>query len=153
MKIILRALAGCVPGLLAATPASAEGANLGVRIGYYLEAGKPFLGVEYLAKISDDVWFTPNVEYVLTENARYWTVNADVHYDFHSTGNNFLYVGAGLGLLAFNPAGPAGSDNELGLNVFGGLATKAGDVIPYLQVKAIVVEGDTEVVIGGGLRF
>ena len=153
MTIFQRAVLGCGLALLTAAPASADGANLGVRIGYYLEAEKPFLGVEYLAKISDNVWFTPNVEYVLVENARYFTINADAHYDFYSSGNNFLYVGAGLGLLAFDPEGPGDGDNELGLNVFGGLATKAGDVIPYLQVKALVAEGDPEVVIGAGIRF
>jgi hypothetical protein len=153
MKITLRAVLGAVLMLMAAMPAAADGANVGVRVGYYLDAEEPFLGVEYLAKVSDNVWFTPNIEYVLVDNARYVTLNADAHYDFYSRRDNFAYVGAGLALVSFNPEGPGDSDNELGLNLFGGLATKAGDVIPYLQVKALVVEGDTEFVIGAGLRF
>jgi hypothetical protein len=146
---VLRRILPAVALLVLAVPAPA--ADFGVRGGYYTDIGEPFLGVEYIAPVTSDIFFNPNVEYVFVDGARYFTLNGDFHYDFHTTGSTFAWVGAGLGVISFEADGFDG-ETDLGLNVIGGLGTRAGGVIPYMQAKVIVSDG-TEFSLGFGVRF
>jgi hypothetical protein len=139
--------------ILLALPAAAQAEpRFGVRFGYYTEAEDPFIGAEMLFRVVPEIYFNPNVEAVLVDSGRYFTVNGDFHYDFYSARRTFLWVGAGLAVLNFNPEGPAEGDTDFGLNLLGGVGARRGRVIPYAQAK-VILKSDTEFVIGVGLRF
>jgi hypothetical protein len=148
------ALVGLVLSLfaLAAPPATADDGMFGVRLGYYTEAEAAFVGGEALFKLAPSLYLNPNVEWVFVDNARYITINGDVHYDFKSSRRTFFWAGAGLALLSFNPEGPSDGDTDVGLNLLAGVGTRRGSIIPYVQAKIIAKE-DTEFVLALGVRF
>jgi hypothetical protein len=135
--------------LLPAAPVAAG--NLGIRGGLYTDVEEPFVGLEYLARVGNRVYFNPNVEYVFVENATYLTFNADAHYDFETHSRAYLWAGAGLAALHFDPEGRIDGETDAGLNLLFGVGAK-GDVIPYLQGKLVVAD-ESEFVIAFGLRF
>jgi len=137
--------------LVGAAPARAD-TKFGVRGGYYTDIGEPFVGVELLTRIGHRVYFNPNFEYVFVENATYFTLNGDFHYDFPVAKDVYVWAGAGLGWSSFDFEGEGNSDNDLVANLLAGAGVNAGRVIPYVQFKLIIAD-DTEFAIAVGLRF
>lgn len=137
--------------VVGAAPASAD-TKFGVRGGYYTDIGEPFAGVELLTRIGNRVYFNPNFEYVFVENATYFTLNGDFHYDFPVGKDVYVWAGAGLGWSSFDFEGPGDSDNDLVANLLAGAGVNAGGVIPYVQFK-LIIQDDTEFAIAVGLRF
>jgi opacity protein-like surface antigen len=137
---------------LAGGAAPAAAADVGVRGGYYFDAGEPFLGAELITPVARRIYFNPNLEWVFVENLNYLTVNADFHYDFPTRGSNFVWAGAGLGLLRVDPEGPDNSDTDPALNLLAGIGFRTGGVIPYFQAK-LIVNGGSEFVLAFGVRF
>jgi hypothetical protein len=135
------------------TPARAD-TQFGIRGGFYVDAGDPFLGVELLTRLDHTRWmFNPNLEYVFSEDAHLWTINGDFHYDFHQRRGHYLWAGAGLAVVTTSPKHSDGDSNtDLGLNLIAGAGFRSGGVTPYAQVKAIVKDG-SELVLAVGLRF
>ena len=119
---------------------------------YYTEIEEPFVGVEVLTHLGHRVYFNPNFEWIFVENANYFTLNGDFHYDFPVGRDVYVWAGAGLGWSSFDFEGPDNSDNDLVLNLLTGAGVNAGGVIPYVQLK-LIVEEDTEFAIAVGLRF
>lgn len=136
---------------LAGAPAL-HSADLGVRAGYYTEVEKPFVGAEVLMRVGDSVYFNPNAEYVFTDTGEYFTVNADVHYDFPSHGSTYFWLGAGLGVEFVDPDGSAGRESDAAVNFLAGVGLSRGPVVPYFQAK-VIAKDDTEFSVGVGLRF
>jgi hypothetical protein len=125
----------------------------GGRLGAYVEQEALFLGGEVLTPLGNAFYLNPNVEYVFANRANQATFNFDVHYDFARRGTLTFWVGAGLGILYFDPDGAAGSETNVGANLlFGTAFLRTADVIPYVQAKVIVAD-DSEFVIGFGVRF
>jgi hypothetical protein len=148
-----RALLGLLALALLAWPSPASAVDLGVRGGYYFEVGDPFLGVEVITPVARRIFFNPNLEYVFVgEGLSYLTLNADFHYDFPMRGSNFVWAGAGLGLVRIDPEGPDNGDTDPALNLLAGVGFRTGKVIPYFQAK-LIVEDDTEFVLAFGVRF
>jgi hypothetical protein len=137
--------------LAAAGPAAAD-TKFGVRGGYYTDIGEPFVGVEVLTHIGNRVYFNPNFEWIFVENANYFTLNGDFHYDFPVGRDVYVWAGAGLGWSSFDFEGEDNSDNDLVANLLAGAGVNAGGVIPYVQLK-LIVQDDTEFVVAVGLRF
>jgi hypothetical protein len=130
-----------------------ETGKFGVRTGVYTDLSDMFIGAEYLAPIGSSVFINPNVEYVFIENGNYWTFNFDAHYDFPTYSRVFVWTGAGLGILHFNPEGNGDSNTDVGLNLLFGLGFNTGStVVPYVQGKAIISD-NTDFSLGFGLRF
>lgn len=147
-----RALAVAFLVALALLPAgTASAANVGIRFGYYTDAEEPFAGVEILARVTHDVYFNPNFEWVFTEGFDYYTVNGDFHYDLPTHGRTYIWLGAGLALVRVHFDNDGG-DTDAGLNLLGGVGMQAGGVIPYVQAK-VIVKDNSEFVIGFGVRF
>jgi hypothetical protein len=142
------AAAALLTALVAATPARAD--NFGVRTGFYTDAGEPFLGVEFLARVGHRIYFNPNFEYVFSDDPHFMTFNADFHYDFRTRSRAYVWAGAGLGVLYTDPRA-GDSHTDLGLNLLFGVGLK-GEVIPYLQGK-VIVSDNSEFVIAFGVRF
>lgn len=143
---------GTTAATLVPERASADDALFGVRMGYYANMENPFAGAEFLVPLGYSVYANPNVEYVFTDGPTYMTFNMDFHYDLPSHSRAFVWVGAGLGLVYVNPAGPANSDSDVAANFLAGIGFSRGPVIPYFQAK-LIAKGDTEAVIAFGLRF
>jgi hypothetical protein len=141
---VLFALAG-------AAPAAAD-IKFGIRGGYYTDVEEPFVGAELLTRIGNRVYFNPNFEYVFVEEATYFTLNGDFHYDFPVGSDVYVWAGAGLGWSSFDFEGEDNSDNDLVANLLAGAGVNAGGVIPYVQLK-LIIQDDTEFVVGVGLRF
>ena len=129
---------------------TARADNFGLRAGFYTDAGEPFVGVEFLARVGKRVYFNPNFEYVFTDDPHYMTFNADFHYDFRTHSRAYVWAGAGLGVLYTDPK-VGDSNTDLGLNLLFGVGLK-GEVIPYIQGK-VIVSDNSEFVIGFGVRF
>ena len=141
--------AAALLALLVFAPA-ARADNFGVRAGIYTDAGEPFAGIEYLARIGKRVYFNPNIEYVFTDDPHFVTFNADFHYDFPTHSRAYVWAGGGLGVLYRDPK--AGDSNtDLGLNLLFGAGLK-GEVVPYVQAK-VIVSDNSEFVIAFGVRF
>ena len=137
---------------LAGGVAPAAAADFGVRGGYYFDVEQPFLGAELIMPVARRVYFNPNLEWVFVENLRYLTLNADFHYDFPTRGSNFVWAGAGLGLLRADPEGPGNADTDPALNLLAGVGFRTGGLIPYVQAK-VIVNGGSEFVLAFGVRF
>ena len=128
--------------------------TVGVRLGSYTDLEDLFIGGEILAPVGMHTWLNPNIEYVFIDYGTYLTVNLDAHYDFQTQAPVFFWLGGGLGLAYFSPEDDdIDSSSDLALNLLGGLGLKTqGNLIPYVQVKAIL--GDAEdFVLSVGLRF
>lgn len=126
---------------------------VGARLGVYTDREDLFVGGEVLTPVADRVYLNPNVEYVFVDNGTFGTFNFDLHYDFPLEGGTFLWAGGGLGVLYFNPEGPAGSDTDIGANILFGVGfLSGGPVIPYVQAKVIAAD-NSDFVVGFGLRF
>jgi hypothetical protein len=139
-------------GVLAGAATAAADTKLGFRGGYYTDIGEPFAGIELLTSVAHRVYFNPNFEYVFVENATYFTLNGDFHYDFPVGRDVYLWAGAGLGWSRFDFEGPDNGDDDLVVNLLTGAGVNAGGVIPYVQLK-LIVEENTEFAIAVGLRF
>lgn len=156
--VVLAALAV----LAGAAPAAAD-TKFGVRGGYYTDIEEPFVGAEVLTHVGHRFYFNPNFEWIFVEglpaargrpgeNAKYFTLNGDFHYDFPTGKNVYVWAGAGLGWSYFDTDRRGDGDNDLVVNLLTGLGFNAGGVIPYVQGKLMIQE-DLEFAIGVGLRF
>ena len=123
----------------------------GVRLGYYADAGRPFVGGELLFRIAPSVYFNPNLEVVLKSDS-YLTFNADVHYDFPHRGRTMTWLGAGLGFVSINPPGPAEGHTDPALNLVFGVGVRDHGIIPYVQAK-LIAKQNSEFSIAFGARF
>jgi hypothetical protein len=146
----LPVLALCALALLA--PSAAAGVDLGLRGGYYFDVDEPFAGVELITPVARRIYFNPNLEWVFTEGFDYLTLNGDFHYDFPVRGSQFVWAGAGLGLVRVDPEGPGEGDTDPALNLLAGIGFRAGGLIPYFQGK-LIVKDDTAFVFAFGVRF
>jgi hypothetical protein len=142
-----------VAALFLASSGLSTGQSVGIRAGLYTDLKEYFLGGELLSRISHNLYFNPNVEYVFVDRGTYMTFNLDFHYDFYTSSPLFFWLGAGLGILYDNPEGPADSNTDLGANLLFGLGIRTeSSLTPYVQSKFILADGD-EFVIAIGLRF
>ncbi len=148
-----------VPVLVAAAlsgAATSPAATLfGVRAGEYTEAGDPFVGLELNTQLRNNVWLNPNLEYVFRDNGDLATLNFDLHYDFDVPAPLLVWAGAGPALVYSKrelPRGRSDSQTDLGLNLLGGVGWEAGNLVPYIQAKALISD-DNEFVVAFGLRF
>lgn len=152
MRKLSTAVVLTVLAILAGAEPAAADIKFGVRGGYYTDIGEPFVGAELLTRIGNRIYFNPNFEYVFVENATYFTLNGDFHYDFPVGSDVYVWAGAGLGWSSFDFEGEDNSDNDLVANLLAGAGVNAGGVIPYVQFK-LIIQDDTEFAIAVGLRF
>lgn len=132
--------------LFAAVPAIAQ-VEWGVRAGTYLENSDAFFGVEAIWPMGRQLYFNPNLEYVVAEGDDFLTLNADAHYDFLVDRNFTWWAGAGLAALIGE------DDVDFGANLLTGFGFPMRNLIPYVQGKLLISEGENDVAIGVGVRF
>ncbi len=153
MRHAATALALLTAVAAAAGPAGAADTEVGVRVGYYADAGKPFLGGELLVRVAPRLQVAPNVEVLLVDEGHSLTVNADALFDLTCSCNprNVIWAGAGLG-AAVHGGGGTDTRTDLGLNLMTGVSVRMGRALPYAQLKAIV-RRHPELAVAVGLRF
>jgi hypothetical protein len=134
--------------LLAPSPVAAG--DVSVRGGAYTDAEAAFVGIEYRTAVSGRLHVAPNFEIAFPSNGSLFAFSGDLHYVFPSKGKLTGWAGGGLGLYVRDYEGE-GQDTSVGANFIGGLGLR-DSLEPYLQLK-VVVAGDTEVVLGFGIRF
>lgn len=135
----------------AVAPASpATAGDISLRGGAYTDAEAAFVGIEYRTAVSGRLHAAPNFEIAFPSSGSLFSFSGDLHYVFPSKGKLTGWAGGGLGLYVRDHEGE-GQDTNVGANFIGGLGLH-GKLEPYLQLK-IAVAGDTEVVLGFGLRF
>ena len=132
------------------TPSPVAAGDISVRGGAYTDAEAAFVGIEYRTAVSGRLHAAPNFEIAFPSNGSLFSFNGDLHYVFPSKGKLLGWAGGGLGLYVRDHEGE-GQDTSVGANFIGGLGLR-GSLEPYLQLK-IAVAGDTEVVLGFGIRF
>ena len=133
--------------------APARAADLDLRVGAYTgpDFDKPFAGVGLLSHLGGSLYFNPNVEYVFVDNAKFGTLNFDVHYDLPTHGHPYLWVGGGLALAHTDLDGPGGNETKPRANLLAGLGFHTGGAVPYVQVKYLT--GYEYLVVAAGIRF
>ena len=127
---------------------------VGARAGFYAAQGQPFIGGEVLVPVASRVSFNPNVEWVFVEEIDgIFTANADMIYDFPLSAGNFMWAGAGVGVRHFAKGGGWAPENNLALNLLGGLGFGQGkEYMPFVQGKLSISDA-TEFVLSAGFRF
>jgi len=125
----------------------------GVRGGSYTDMHKGFIGVELLHRISGNWFINPNYEYVFRDNGDFSTLNLDFHYDLVNTRSYSFWLGAGPAIVFDNPPGRASSKTDFGGNILAGIGFPMGEVEPYVQGKVLIYSGNSEGVVGIGIRF
>ena len=135
--------------LLAAPALRAD--DFSLRAGAYFDAGAAFLGGEYRFPITRELRLAPNLEWVFPGHATYLAMSLDLHYFFSTTSRVQPWVGGGLGIYYVDPEGLGEGDTNVGANFIAGVGLKS-HLKPYVQLK-LVVKGNTEAVLGFGLRF
>ena len=150
--LLLPLVAAVAATLVLPSPAPAQ-TRFGVRAGVYTDLEEPFAGLELVSQLGrTNWWINPNFEYVFVSDGSFLTINGDFHYDFTRRGPVLPWVGGGPALIFSDPGGRADSESDIGLNLLAGLGFPVGDVIPYIQGKAILAD-ENEGVLAFGLRF
>jgi hypothetical protein len=140
--------------LISANSAFAEKyTTFGVRMGIYTSAEEIFIGGEMDTPLGRDVYFNPNLEFVLIDGGTLITFNFDFYYDIPTSASFNIWAGGGPAIVYTNPDGPRNSQTDLGINLLFGMGfPTSGTLIPYVQAKALMGEQD-DFVLGFGVRF
>jgi hypothetical protein len=152
LRVFFTAVSGVLLLTLAIISAPAAGNVEGdLRGGYNTDVENGLIGGGVNADLGSSWDFNPNAEWVFVDGYDLWSVNADFHYDFNVDGPA-LWLGAGPALIVtdFDPSGP--SDEDLGMNLLGGIGAKQGEVRPFGQVKVTLADNSSSAM-AVGVRF
>ena len=140
--------------LLILNCSGADDIRPGIRTGFYSNHGtSAFIGGEILAPLTRHWYINPNFDFIFPDNATEFTFNFDVHYDFDTRSDIYVWAGGGPAILYFNPDGPRGSDTDFGVNLLMGIGfLKGSHITPYIQPKA-VLSSHSQFSLAFGLRF
>ena len=149
----LRAAGVAAAVLLVASPALCqEPQRWGFRGGQYFSEG-PAVGGEFVAHFGPHFSLNPNVEQRFGEYANFTSLNADMHFDFTTSGSTIVWIGAGLGASIQEPkVSEVDTEVELATNFLWAVGFRSGAVLPYIQGR-VVHTHETIFLLGFGLRF
>jgi hypothetical protein len=143
-----------LPAMLLITAPEQVAAQLrfGVRGGVYAGPTDPFVGLEVLYPLRQQVTLDPNLELVFGNHENVTALNLDALYELRSSGTGTLWVGAGPAVV-FRDRDRGGNRTDLGLNLLlgAGLRPSRG-LTPYVQGK-ILLSNESRATLAFGLRF
>jgi hypothetical protein len=139
---------------LAAVPALGAEIDGEVRAGYNPDVERGFIGGGVLVPVASAWDFNPNLEWMAADDANRVSVNADIHRDLNNHNDGpAVWLGAGAAMLVRDYDAPqADTDTNLGVNMFGGLGAKDGNVRPFSQAK-VTLSDETDASLAVGVRF
>jgi len=129
----------------------ASATDLGIQMGYYFDSNAIGIGFGALTSISDtQQWFfNPNAEMIAGDRDMA-AFNLDFHYDFAQSDELTFWAGAGPALYVIDQ--PFDDDMDPALNLLAGFGSMTGNVRPFVQGKAVIMD-NSEASIAVGLRF
>ncbi len=128
--------------------------DIDLRGGFYVDdADGPFVGGGVLLPLgtSGDWSINPNLELAFGDNVDVFTLNGDFLFDLPVSSSFGFWVGGGPAIVRYD-ADRGGSDTEFGVNLLANIGAREGKVRPFGMVKVLISE-ETELVLGGGVRF
>lgn len=118
--------------------------------GYYVDQKDFFLG----AGVDIGVLMlhaVPNFEYVFVDQANYYTLNIDGHWDILSLPGIVGYIGGGLATVSMKPRdGETGAYG--GFNLIAGVKAKLLPLNPFLRAKYLFAQNN-QFVLAVGIHF
>lgn len=137
----------------AISPAMADQRQgINVTAGNYVDIHQPYLGVGYQMPISSRWSIEPNAEYVFLNAGHMYTFNVDGRYLMNPSGNNPMYVGAGLGMIRRNYGFADTTDSALNLSWGVDFNGYTGPFTPFINTKA-VFSNNSDFAVSFGVRF
>jgi len=152
-RIRLSALTLCVAALaLAAAPASAAPIGWEAFGGLQTNGNNDFL-LGAGARLSlASITVIPNAEYYFVDHGNMYTLNVDATMSVLPMGVASGFIGAGLGMLTFDPEAGDSNTNSA-VNLLAGVGLNAVPMKPFAQLKYVFTDGDDPILLEAGIRF
>ena len=145
------ALASLVLAFAAASSGEAQGrSHLGPHIGINTEFDDILLGVHGTFPVTKYLEIYPSFDLFFPDEGTRLGFNGDFKFLIPTKNGFGFYAGPGLGIIyrSFDD----GDDADAGLNIFGGIESRRGNVHPYLEGR-FLVHDDTSFQLVFGLNF
>jgi hypothetical protein len=134
-------------GVSGAAAQSQGRSHIGPQIGYNFDAEVLVVGAQFSAAIGKHLEAYPSFNYFFVDAGTLWAINADLKYRLPIQNADWLYVGAGLNITRFSVS--SFSSTDAGLNLIGGVESRAGTIHPFGEFRLTVGDGSTIAVMGG----
>jgi hypothetical protein len=121
--------------------------HLGPRVSYQLDLEELGLGAQLSLPLSGGLDFYPSLDNFFVNSGSYWSFNVDMKAYLFSRTTPWLYLGAGVNVAQRRIAGF--SNNETGLNLFGGVEGQAGRIHPFAEFRFTTSDGSTSQISAG----
>ena len=145
------ALATVLMAFAAASYAEAQGrSHLGAHLGINTDFEDVYLGAHGTFPLTRRLELYPSFDVYFPDNGTLLGFNGDFKFLIPTDKGFGFYVGPGLGILyqSFDDD----DDTSVGLNLFGGIESRRGQVHPYLEVRTLVHD-NTSFQLAVGLNF
>ena len=145
------AVATVLMAFAAASSAQAQGrSHLGGHVGINTEFEDFYIGAHGTFFLSRHVELYPSFDVYFPDNGTLLGFNGDFKFLIPTNKGFGFYAGPGLGILyqSFDDD----DDTSVGLNLFGGIESRRGQVHPYLEVRTLVHD-NTSFQLAFGLNF
>lgn len=141
-------------GILALGAAPASAAPIGWEAfgGVQTNGNNDFLLGAGLRLSLASITVIPNGEYYFVDNGTTYTLNVDATMPVLPLGVASGYVGAGLGMITFDPDQGSSNTNSV-INILAGVGLNAVPMKPFAQLKYVFTDGDDPIVFSAGVRF
>ena len=142
-----RTLIAAVAIALAATsPAMAQRAHLGLHGGYDVDRENAIIGGQALVPINATMSLYPSLDYHFVAAGNRVGMNLDLRLH-NPLGGSMWYAGGGLNLMRSSVTGATSTD--AGANIFAGYEARFGPTHPYVEVRGLLRDRSSVMLIGG----
>lgn len=125
-------------------------AHFGPKLMYNFDSKDFGIGLHLTKPLTDAISLYPSLDYWFTnEGVTTFGANIDFTYEVQSANLQWLYLGAGLGIVRTSIDDPDFSDTSVGLNLIGGFQPAAGRIKPFAEARLWVGDGSSFSVVGG----
>jgi hypothetical protein len=140
-------------GALAASPAAAQRAHLGLHAGYNFDRDDALIGAQFSWPLGARVDAYPSLDYFFTDRGSALGFNLDLKLRNVATADAtgaVFYVGGGLNMqrTSFNGS----SDMDTGGNLFVGYESRLRSAHPFFEIRGVLHQ-QSSVQLVGGLNF
>ncbi|MGH7682218.1 MAG: hypothetical protein ACRENN_09565 [Candidatus Eiseniibacteriota bacterium] len=152
-RLRLSMLALClIAAALAAAPAAAAPIGFEAFGGVQTNGNNDFLLGAGLRLSLASITVIPNVEYYFVDNGSVYALNADATMSVLPLGVASGFVGAGLGMITYDPDF-GDSNTNTAVNLLAGVGLNAVPMKPFAQFKYVFTDGDDPILLEAGIRF